>query len=598
MRVLVTWTLALTLLALPAMAGKDGAKDDGKADKNTSAATKKDDATDAKNKTAATSKTDSTAKPEASSTEIELQHLRDLLESQAKQIQEQSEQLKAQQLQMQAMQDQLKIMSTANALPLAVTPGTNGAPASADATPQYEAQEKEKKTEPPTTIHIKGITITPGGFLAAESVWRSHALSADVNTPFNAIPFSGGSNGHVSEWNPSARQSRISLRAEGKADNVTFTGYYETDWLAAAVTSNNNESNSYVLRQRQIWGQAEFQNGFKFTAGQMWSLVTETRSGVENTKETPPLTIDAQYNVGFSWARQLGLRVSKKFADHYWLAMSVESPQATFVAHNPPANFLLGAAGNGGGLFNTLANYSFNVAPDIIVKGVAEPGWGHYELFGIFSFFRDRVYPNAPATAGAFNDTRGAGGIGANARVPLFKKKLDVGVHFLAGDGIGRYGTVGLQDVTVRPNGTLAPIRGGQALGTVEWHVTPMFDLYTYVGGEYEERAFFNTIVAGKTVSVGYGSPLFDNSGCNTEALGTGFVPGSPSHCTGDTRNVIEGTIGFWHRLYKGNRGTIQWGPQYSYVVRNTWSGVNGAKQAAPHAVENMVLTSFRYILP
>ena len=33
-----------------------------------------------------------------------------------------------------------------------------------------------------------------------------------------------------------------------------MTGYFEADFLSAGVTSNNNESNSYTLRQRQVWG--------------------------------------------------------------------------------------------------------------------------------------------------------------------------------------------------------------------------------------------------------------------------------------------------------------------------------------------------------
>ena len=37
--------------------------------------------------------------------------------------------------------------------------------------------------------------------------------------------------------------------------------------------------------------------------------------------------------------------------------------------------------------------YSFNAMPDVIVKAAFEPGFGHYEVFGILSRFRDRVYP-------------------------------------------------------------------------------------------------------------------------------------------------------------------------------------------------------------
>ena len=38
---------------------------------------------------------------------------------------------------------------------------------------------------------------------------------------------------------------------------------------------------------------------------------------------------------------------------------------------------------------------------------------------------------------------------------------------------------------------------------------------------------------------------------------------------------------------------------QYSYVVKDPWSGVNAAGEGVgPHAIDNMVFTSFRYYLP
>jgi hypothetical protein len=42
--------------------------------------------------------------------------------------------------------------------------------------------------------------------------------------------------------------------SEGKTSWGTLRGYYEADWLGTGITSNNNQSNSYVLRQRVIWG--------------------------------------------------------------------------------------------------------------------------------------------------------------------------------------------------------------------------------------------------------------------------------------------------------------------------------------------------------
>ena len=51
------------------------------------------------------------------------------------------------------------------------------------------------------------------------------------------------------------------MLAEGRLKLAKLSGYVEADFLSAGVTSNNNESNSYTLRQRQAWGQAAFDNG-------------------------------------------------------------------------------------------------------------------------------------------------------------------------------------------------------------------------------------------------------------------------------------------------------------------------------------------------
>jgi hypothetical protein len=59
---------------------------------------------------------------------------------------------------------------------------------------------------------------------------------------------------------------------------------------------------------------------------------------------------------------------------------------------------------------------------------------------------------------------------------------------------------------------------------------------------------------------------------------------------------LIEGTVGFWYRFYNGPKGRFQFGPQYSYVTRNAWSGSGTPNE--PHGLDNMVFTSFRYYLP
>jgi hypothetical protein len=326
------------------------------------------------------------------------------------------------------------------------------------------------------------------------------------------------------------------------------------------------------------------------------------------------MTIDAQYTIGFSWARQFGFRVYKNFNNKFWLAASVEGAQTTLTAHGNTNNFLIAAPGAGGGLFNNQANYSFNTIPDFVVKAVMEPGWGHYELFGVVGAVRSREFPcatasvaspctvggtqfTAPNGLGAINDRRISGGVGANIRVPV-QKKADLGLHAFVGDGTGRYGTGGLSVATVRPNGSLSLLHSYQALGTAEIHATPKLDLYFNFGMEYASRARYLNAAGG---AVGYGSQLFSNAGCNTEILPTNQnTPAGPGTCTGDTKALVEGTFGLWYRFYKGNYGTLQWGPQYSYVVRTTWTGASATAGVgvAPHATENMIFTSFRYYIP
>jgi hypothetical protein len=632
MRVLLSCFIALGLAAVPVKAGAGSPGDE----KDASATAKPGDTSKDKpaDSSTATSKNDTPAKPGNPTLENELQQLRGLLEAQAKQLQIQNDQLKQQQQKMEAMEAELKTVnvSVSNAMtsnvsvPAGASLGSSANGTAIVATPSGGGQGGDDAG--PVSIRFKGITLTPGGFFAAETVFRSKANVADVNTDFKNIPFPGASGSQVGEFNFSARQSRISLLAEGKLSNVTLRGYYETDFLSAGVTSNNNESNSYTLRQRQFYGQAAFENGITVTGGQMWSLVTETRKGMDNRTEATPATIDAQYTVGFDWARQYGLRVTKNFDNKFWIGASIEGPQTLFGGKIQTQNTLIAAPGDLGGLFNNQANYSYNKTPDFIVKGAWEPGWGHYEVFGILSNFRTRIFPCVGATTaapcvinpaiqfsnsgfGASNNSITGGGIGGNARFSFLDKKVEVGLHGVYGYGIGRYGTSTLADVTAHPDGTLVGLHNGQGLVSLEFHPTKTIDLYAYGGGEYAGRAaYVNSAGAG----VGYGSPLLNNFGCFFELTPTNQnTPTAPANCQGDIRDTIEGTVGFWHRFYAGPKGRMQWGLQYSYFVRETWRGVgsgtvggNGTTQTGlavvtngqPTGIDNMVFTSFRYYLP
>jgi Skp family chaperone for outer membrane proteins len=568
-----------------------------------------------------------TKKPARPSVESQIQQLRQDMESQINQLKQQltdsQSQLQAAQQQaaaanaaaaqaQQAAQQQQQ-QTTENAAAVSSLQGAVGDLKTNSTSLASSIQETQtnilKKVESPDAVHYKGVTISPtGSFLAAETVWRARGIGADINTPFSATPLNHSEAGQLSEFFGSGRQSRLAILAEGKVDWATLRGYYETDWLSAGVTSNNNQSNSYTMRMRQLWAQAALNNGWTFTGGQQWSLVTETRKGMDNRTEALPLTIDSAYNVGFNWERQYGFRVTKTFHDKFWIGAAAENPETLNVGgRNLPNNYIIGQAGAGGGLYNLNANYSYNLAPDMIAKVVAEPGWGHYEVWGLARFFRNRVYPNVTTVtsttgtttttgtaAGAFNDSTVGGAVGGSLRVPTLHKHLDLGIKGAWGDGADRYNNSGLADTTIRPNGQLALIHGYSGLGTVEIHATPRLDVYFNYGIDGTMRRIFTT-AGGQS---GYGIYTNNMTGCGTESIpaagGSGFVPSSPTNCTTDTRDIQEITAGYWYDFYKGPKGRLRQSIQYSYLDRQMWSGIG----STPHADNNMVFTSFRYYLP
>jgi hypothetical protein len=322
-----------------------------------------------------------------------------------------------------------------------------------------ETAKIKKDIANPTALHFKGINLTPGGYLAGETVYRTKATGGDIPTAFSAIPYEGADAYSLSEFFGSARQSRATLMAEGKINWGTLRGYYEADWLGTGISSNNNQSNSYVLRQRVLWAQAETNSHWAFTGGQLWSLATEDKKGISNLSGDimTPQTIDPNYVAGFVWTRQYGFRVTKTF-DKVAFGFAAENPQllysAALAGSTPYA--ILGSAGANGGNYNAaisglsglttyvqsytgvntvdsagntvygyqknpntvsansnITNISFNQAPDLIFKAAIDPGWGHYEIIGIAGFAHETVYPGVTQNSvkyGGVTDIEGYAG--------------------------------------------------------------------------------------------------------------------------------------------------------------------------------------------
>ena len=475
-------------------------------------------------------------------------------------------------------------------------------------------------------IHYKGITITPVGFFAFENVWRERSVNSDINTPFNTIPMPSAVQGHVGELNFSGRQSRVGALFVGDAGNYKLSGYVEADFLGSGTTSNGNQSNSYVMRQRQIWGQAALTNGFTVTGGQMWSLVTETGKGTDNRTEKLPNAVDAQYTVGFSWARQPSIRFQQRFGDYktgaVTLAMSLENAQITnFAATSAtagavPTNFFFAGAGQNGGLYNAFnGTYANNIAPDVVVKGAWDTPKSHVELGGIARFMRDYYYPitgeNGTGTgyttqAQYVSDTKSAGGVFGSARVSP-SKYADIAVQAMAGTGVGRYGSSQLADATLHPDGTLEPIRNYHGLFSLETHPNTKLDVYAYYGGEYAQRTLYTVTAAGALAGsvMGYGARNLNDSGCyalpGNPASSTGGSPGAPSNCASPTRYIQEVLLGFTYRFVNSAKlGRLQYQVNYQRIQKNLWSGSSGTSgfPSGPRGLDNMIFTGLRYYIP
>ncbi|WP_233171695.1 hypothetical protein [Dyella sp. ASV21] len=437
-------------------------------------------------------------------------------------------------------------------------------------------------------LSYKGVNITLGGFLAAESIYRSAQEGADIASNYSAIPFKNVQTAHMDEFRMSARQSRLSALVQGDVDpNTHLAGYVEMDFLGGAQTANSNESNSFNPRMRNVYMTADWDNsGLHLLAGQNWSLLTLNSKGITPRTELTPPQIDAQYIPGFTWARQDQIRLVKDWDKTYWLGISLENPQTTFYTSPNQAKAPVQqqayniTAGSGFDSANTL---SLNHIPDVIVKFAADPGYGHYEVFGLARSFYNR-YSNQN------HDTWG-GGWGLGMVLPLIDKTLDWQFSGMSGKGIGRYGSAQLSDVTFSPNGSLSPIKETMILSGLTWHASSDVDVYLFGGREGASKKDFNYGTAAGNIALGYGNPAYNNSGCDV-AGGT---------CVGNAKDIWQGTAGFWWKFYQGKFGKMQFGAQYSHTEKEAFAGqgfvngllVNGA--ASPKAKEDMFFTSFRY---
>ena len=451
-----------------------------------------------------------------------------------------------------------------------------------------------------------------GSFIALDAAGRQHSEVSDgaSDPPFAnpGIPLQNSALWNEREFRMSAQQSRIALKVNGDIDpNQHLKAYYEMDFLGASTDANNRESNSFTPRIRQAY--AQYDNDIYHlhaVAGQAWSLLTQNRIGMLPGTENTPLTIDAQYVAGFDWLRNPQVRFVYDWNKFAWFGVSVEQPAAVFpggvsagtVSPSAPIVTSINNTCTAASHLNGTTTCSNDIAPDIIEKAALDPGFGHYEVFGLRRWFTGQVaiatVPNSWSQKNTF-----AWGVGGSVLLPVIPKILDLQGSVLYGEGVGRYMTSQLPDAVIGPNGALTPVAGLSFLLGAVAHPIEGNDLYAYYG---EDRSYANSWVVAGTQG-GWGNPNFVNNGCFNQnltggTLGAFNTPIAGFTCTFDVQKAQEFTIGFWQDLYKGDFGRVRTGLQYEYVRLTAFPGVPtgpGTPNVGLTPNNNIAFVSLRY---
>ena len=126
-----------------------------------------------------------------------------------------------------------------------------------------------------TFVNNTAVKVTLGGFIEAASIYRDKYAGSDINSGWGlgqgAFRFPNSPNYHMDEFRETARQSRLSLLAEGQDDYASLAAYFEMDFLGGGTgtSGNSEESNSYNPRIRHLYMTYDTKDsGWHFLAGQ------------------------------------------------------------------------------------------------------------------------------------------------------------------------------------------------------------------------------------------------------------------------------------------------------------------------------------------
>ena len=620
MRALLGWVLALGLIASPALAAGNDAANSTAATSDSATSTAKDNSGSAPS---------AAAKADASNLESEIGDLRDLIDSQASQLEKQNGQLLQEQKKLETLEEQLKASSaarnsvTANApasTPVttasAAVPSVPAASSSSASSTPAAAKPQGNGGEPPSPLffRIGSATFTPLGFIDTTNVFRAPVIGSGIGTNFATVPYriagNFGGNGTVvnsglTEDRLSLQNSRIGFRVDSTVWGGQAIGYLETDFLGNSATSISTTSNSVTLRLRVFF--LDYTKGkIEILAGQDWSMLTPNRVGINPIPGNIFFSqdMDTNYQVGLVWERTPQFRFIYHASKAAAFGISLENADQYFGGSNGAGspilpNLAAGTTFATASNLDTTANAQIpNVFPDVVVKAAFDPMVMkrnfHFEVSGLYKVFRVNTFisPNT-----SINDTESGGAVSANINLELFKNfHLIANSYWSDGGGQKIFGLA--PDVVISPQATatsalsIRPLHSGSGIGGAEWQVLPKLMVYGYYGGVYIGQDFFNCAAPGGSATTnycGYGVPA------SVGGASTGI---SQTTAYSQNRVVQEGTIGFIPVFWRSpNYGTVQLITQYSYLSRNPWAVVAGG--LAPRVAHgSMAWVDLRYVLP
>ena len=403
-------------------------------------------------------------------------------------------------------------------------------------------------------------TVSIGGFIDATAVHRSTATSSGLGTSFGSIPFDDTVQGNLSETLLSAQNSRVTLAATTRVGEAEVKGYLEADFLGTPPPGLNVTTNSNGLRMRVYWARYR-RHAFEFVAGQAWSLLTPSRSGLSADINDLffTLNVDPNYQAGLTWTRQMQFRFALHPTDAFTAAVSIENAdQYIGSAVVLPKSFPAGEVDPG-----SLTTPVNSAVPDIVAKVAFDPKRGrlhqHFDAGAVVRRFRSFD----PATG-----THGATGAGAQftASIELAPAVRVIASAFVSSGG-GRYlAYSNVPDLVVSADGSVHPVDARSLLAGAEVRAGDRLLLYGY-GSAVRTDALVLQDTNGSPI--GYG------------------VPGSLA----SNQAINEITGGVTHTFFRdAKQGAMQLMAQYSHLRRQSFAG--------PEAATDLFYVNVRYVLP